>query len=581
MKSFFKLVLANLTAIFIVIAGFFVFFIAFLVLSSISTTTEVKSDSILTLDLNTKIIDSPAEDQEDFLSFGNEEKPVLLYDILQAIKNAKTDNKIKGISIESDDINAGITQLADIRNALIDFKKSGKFVYAYGNGVSQGSYYLGSVADQYYLHPTGGIMLKGMVAEVTFFKDFADKYGIRIQVIRHGKFKAAVEPYLRNDISPENREQLSVLLNDMWDHTSSQISKSRKISPENFKTITDSLYGVLPNLCLKNNLVDKLSQKSEYDYMIKSKLGIEKDKKLNKISFAKYAETIDPASDSKRIAILYASGQIFDGKGYDGIYSENFIKEIKKIQKDDDIKAVVLRINSPGGSANASDCILYELQNLKHKKPLIVSFGDYAASGGYYIAMGADKIFSEPNTLTGSIGVFGMIPYFKELAEKNGIRSDVVSTNTNANMFSTINGVTPGTLNILTKNVELTYQRFVHFVTENRKKSFQEIDAIGGGRVWSGTRAKQLGLVDEVGSLQDAINYAAKSANLKQYGISSYPAKISKFEQFFSKEMEDDFSTKLIKNKLGKENFRLFQQITEPKAKNSVMMEMPYSIKLN
>lgn len=583
MKSFFKLVLANLTAIFIVTAVFFLFFIAFIILSSISGSTDIKSNSVLTLDLKTKVIDSPSEDQEDFFAFNNKEKEtsVLLYDILQAIENAKTDDKIKGISLEMDNINAGMTQLDDIRNALIDFKKSGKFVYAYGNAVSQGAYYLGSVADKYYLNPAGLIELKGLSTEVTFFKSFAEKYGVGIQVIRHGKFKAAVEPFLRDEISPENKEQLSTLLNDIWLNTSNKIASSRKIPLAELNTITDSLYSYLPNLSLKYNLADQLIQKSEYDNIIKKKLNIDTDKKLNKISFAKYSESLNSDNDGKQIAVLYASGAIYNGKGYDGIYSENFIKEIKKLQKDDDVKAVVFRINSPGGSANASDEILFELQQLKRKKPVVVSFGDYAASGGYYIAMGADKIFSEPNTLTGSIGVFGVIPYFKELAEKNGIRSDVVSTNANSNMISAINGLSPGTLNIMTRSVESTYQRFVHFVTLNRKKSFEEIDAIGGGRIWSGVRAKQIGLVDELGTLQDAINYAAKSANLKDYGVSSYPAKVSKFEQIFSAETEEDFSTRLIKNKIGKENFKIFQHITDPNTRSAVMMESPFSIKIN
>jgi len=581
MKSFFKLVLANLTAIFIVIAGFFAFFIAFIILSSISESTNVKSNSVLTLDLKTKIIDSPSEDQEDFFSFKKEENPVLLYDVLQAISKAKTDDKIKGISIEADNINAGITQLDDIRNALIDFKKSGKFVYAYGNSVSQGAYYLGSVADKYYLNPAGGIELKGLSAEVTFFKSFAEKYGIGIQVIRHGKFKAAVEPFLKDEISPENKEQLSTLLNDIWNNTSNKIATSRKIPASEFKTITDSLYGYLPNLSLQYKLTDQLIQKSEYDNIIRKKLNIDTDKKINKISFAKYAESNDSENGKNKIAILYASGAINNGKGYDAIYSENFRKEIKKLQEDDDVKAVVFRINSPGGSANASDEILFEMQQLKRKKPVIVSFGDYAASGGYYIAMGADKIFSEPNTLTGSIGVFGVIPYFKDLAAKNGIRSDAVTTNANSNMISAINGLSPGTLTIMTRSVESTYQRFVHFVTVNRKQSFEQIDSVGGGRIWSGVRAKQIGLVDELGTLQDAINYAAKKADLKDYGVSTYPAKMSKFEQFFSSETDENFSTRVIKNKIGKENFKIFQQVTDPNAKASVMMEMPFNIKLN
>lgn len=581
MRGFFKLVLANLTAIFILCAGFFIFFIGFLIISSISEGVDIKQDSVLTLDLKTRIIDSPSEDQEDIFAFKNEQTAVLLYDIINAIDRAKNDNKIKGISLEIDNFQAGMTQMDDIRNALIDFKKSGKFVYAYGNTVSQGAYYLGSVADKYYLNPAGLIELKGLSTEVTFFKNFAEKYGIGIQVIRHGKFKAAVEPFLRDEISPENKEQLSTLLNDIWANTSKKIADSRKISLPELNMITDSLYSYLPNLSLKYKLADQLIQKSEYDNIIRKKLNIDADKKINKISFAKYSESLESENDGKKIAVLYASGAIYNGKGYDGIYAENFVKEIKKIQKDDDIKAVVFRINSPGGSANASDEILFEMQQLKRKKPVIVSFGDYAASGGYYIAMGADKIFSEPNTLTGSIGVFGVIPYFKELAQKNGIRSDAVTTNANSNMISAINGLSPGTLTIMTRSVESTYQRFVHFVTQNRKKSFEEIDSVGGGRVWSGVRAKEIGLVDELGSLQDAIKYAAKSANIKDYRVSAYPAKVSKFEQIFSSETEEDFSTRLIQRKLGKENFKIFQHITDPDAKTAVLMESPFSVKIN
>ena len=328
-------------------------------------------------------------------------------------------------------------------------------------------------------------------------------------------------------------------------------------------------------------MTDGLIQKSEYDNLIKKKLKLDNDKKINKISFAKYANSIESKSDKNKVAVLYASGAINNGKGYDAIYAENFVKEIQKLQKDDNIKAVVFRINSPGGSANASDEILFEMQQLKRKKPVVVSFGDYAASGGYYIAMGADKIYSEPNTLTGSIGVFGVIPYFKDLAAKNGIRSDAVSTNANSNMISAINGLSPGTLNIMTRSVESTYQRFVHFVTQNRKKSFEQIDAVGGGRIWSGVRAKEIGLVDELGTLEDAINFAAKSANVKDYSVSSYPAKMSKFEQIFSAETDEDFSTRVIKNKIGKENFKIFQQMTNPNAKATVMMETPFSIKVN
>ncbi len=581
MKNFFRNVLANIVAIMLICAFGFFFFIFMLLLGSMGESKpKVKDNSVLTLNMKTDIIDSPTEDQATFAIFEkNAPKKVLLFDILEAIKKAKTDDKIKGISIETDFINAGITQIDDVRAALEDFKKSGKFVYAYGNVVSQPAYYLGSVADQYYLNPAGGIELKGMSTEVMFFKDFTEKYGIGVDVIRHGKFKAAVEPFLRNDISPENKEQLSTMLNDIWKNTSSKIYTSRKIDSTQFKLVVDSLYALIPENTVKYKLADKLMQKTEYENLLKAKLKVEDDKKLNQISFNKYINSYkDEKSKGEQVAILYASGAIYNGEGADEIYAQDFVKHIKDLQDNDDVKAVVFRINSPGGSANASDEILFELKQLKKKKPLIISFGDYAASGGYYIAMAADKIYSEPNTLTGSIGVFGMVPNYGKLANKNGVRSDIVQTNENSRYYSSLHGLSSGGRTMITKSIEGTYKRFVHWITENRKKSFGEIDAIGGGRVWSGTRAKQLGLVDELGTLNDAVAFAAKKANLKEYDVKSYPKKVTPFEQFFKDLEEDEISAKLIKNKIGVENYKIYENLTNPNIKNSVMMETPYRL---
>nr|WP_315027114.1 signal peptide peptidase SppA [uncultured Chryseobacterium sp.] len=584
MRSFFKNVLANIVAIVILCALFFIFLITMLVFSSMGSdkSVAVKKNSVLTINLKTHIIDSPTEEEMGLFGISNQNKSVLLYDVLEAINKAKTDDNIKGISIEADDLNAGLTQIDDLRNAIADFKKSGKFVYAYGNGVSQSAYYLGSVADQYYLNPSGGIELKGLSTEVTFLKGFADKYGIGIEVIRHGKFKSAVEPFLRNDISPENKEQLSTLLNDLWKNASNKIAVSRKMDTLQFKTVVDSLYGMIPELGLKYKLADKLIQKTEYDDLIKSKLSLKDKEKLNKISLSSYINSYtDEDGSGEKVAVLYASGSINNGEGYNDIFSENYVKYIKKLQEDDKVKAVVFRINSPGGSANASDEILFELQQLKKKKPLVVSFGDYAASGGYYVAMAADKIYSEPNTLTGSIGVFGVLPYYKDIANKNGIRADIVSTNANSMYYSGLNGVSPYGVNMMTRSVEGTYKRFVHFVTQNRKQTFEQIDNVGGGRVWSGVRAKQIGLVDELGTLNDAIKFAAQKAGLKSYNVDSFPKKMSPVEQLFKDLNEEDVSARIIKNKIGKSNYEILQQITDKKLQSEIKMEMPYQIRVN
>lgn len=580
MKDFFKNVFANIVAILIILMVIFGFFMLMIFASAMSEDKKpsIEKNSVLVLNFKNPILDSYTEAETSIFDFGSK-KNTLLIDVLDAINKAKTDDNIKGISIETDEIQAGITQIDDIRAALEDFKKSGKFVYAYGNNMSQKSYYLASVADKLFLNPVGMVELKGMSTEVTFFKDFAEKYGIGVDIIRHGKFKAAVEPFMRNEISPENKEQLATLLNDIWGNISAKIKASRKIDDASYKTAVDSLYGFIPEMALKNKLADKLVQKSEYENILKSNLKIKASKDLKEVSIGKYVNTLESNSDSdNEVAVLYASGEIFNGDDYSDIHSEKYVKYIKDLADDDNVKAVVLRVNSPGGSGNASDEILFELQQLKKKKPLIVSFGDYAASGGYYISMAADKIYSEPNTLTGSIGVFGMITNFKDLANRNGIRSDIVATNANSQIYSPLSGAAPGTIPILTKSIESTYKRFVYFVTQNRKKTFEQIDAIGGGRVWSGTRAKEIGLVDELGTIQQAITFAASKAKLKDYNIQSYPAKVSKFEEFFKNADEDEIAARVISKKIGKENYSLFERVSNPKFNNGVQMSLPYKI---
>lgn len=575
MKSFIKNVFANIVAI-VLLGLIFVCFLVFIAVAGSGSGADVKENSVLTLDLNTQIVDSPTEFDSDLLAFDSETQYALTYDIVKAIQKAKTDDNIKGISIEADDMEAGITQIDNIRKALEDFKTSKKFVYAYSNTTSQSSYYLSSVADAYYLNPMGTIDLKGLSMNVTFLKDFAEKYGISIDVLRYGKYKSAVEPYLRNDMSEENKEQLSTLLNSVWSNISKKIATSRKIDEQNLKVAVDSLYGFIPQLSLKHKLVDKLAQKTEYDNFIKKQLNIKKDKKLNKINFADYISTMEEKSSSDKVAVLYASGTIQQGDGLTDIQSERYVKLIKKLQNDDKVKAVVLRVNSPGGDANAADAILFELQNLKTKKPLVVSFGDYAASGGYYIAMAGDKIYSEPNTLTGSIGVFATLPNAKELANRNGIYQQSVSTNANSEMYSPLSGLSEGGRHILTQSVENTYKRFVGFVMANRKKTFEQVDNVGSGRVWSGTKAKEIGLVDELGTLDDAIKFVATKAKLKDFSIESYPREATKFEQLFGKSGDEDLSTKIIKQKIGKDQFRIYEMLTNTQSK--MIMENPYRI---
>ena len=584
MKNFIKTVLANVVALFIagILLPFFLLFVIIIIgsMSSADKDIKIKENSVLTIDFKSKVVEHENESESSIFEI-KEDAELKYQDILKAIETAKNDDKIKGISIELDDIDAGITQIDDIRKSLEDFKKSNKFVYAYGNNVSQASYYLGSVADQYFLNPVGGIELKGLSSEVVFLKEFAEKYGININVIRHGNFKAAVEPFLRNEMSPENKEQMTALLNDTWGEISSKIIQSRKLDPTEFKTVVDSLYATIPDLSLKHKLADKLVQKSEYEEIIKNKLNVGKDEKLNKVSIRNYAfSQVDTKTNDNKIAVLYASGTIYNGNKYSDIHSERYIQYIKNLAQDDNIKAVVLRVNSPGGSANASDEILYELQQLKQKKPLIISFGDYAASGGYYISMAGDRIFAQNNTITGSIGVFGVIPDAKNLANRNGIYSDVVSTNANSNMISPFSGLSSGTLAIAQRSVVNTYNRFVHFVSKNRNKTAEEVDAVGSGRVWSGKRAKEIGLVDEIGSLNDAVKYAANKANIAEYEAVSYPAKVDKFEQIMGSLRQGNIAESYVKSQISEENYQLFKVFSDQNFKNSIQMTMPYIIRI-
>ena len=584
MKNFIKTVLANVVALFIagILLPFFLLFVIIIIgsMSSADKDIKIKENSVLTIDFKSKVVEHENESESSIFEI-KEDAELKYQDILNAIETAKNDDKIKGISIELDDIDAGITQIDDIRKSLEDFKKSNKFVYAYGNNVSQASYYLGSVADQYFLNPVGGIELKGLSTEVIFLKEFAEKYGININVIRHGNFKSAVEPFLRNEMSPENKEQMTTLLNDAWGEISSKIIQSRKLDATEFKTVVDSLYATIPDLSLKYKLADKLVQKSEYEEIIKNKLNVGKDEKLNKVSIRNYAfSQVDTKTNDNKIAVLYASGTIYNGNKYSDIHSERYIQYIKNLAQDDNIKAVVLRVNSPGGSANASDEILYELQQLKQKKPLIISFGDYAASGGYYISMAGDRIFAQNNTITGSIGVFGVIPDAKNLANRNGIYSDVVSTNANSNMISPFSGLSSGTLAIAQRSVVNTYNRFVHFVSKNRKKTAEEVDAVGSGRVWSGKRAKEIGLVDEIGSLNDAVKYAANKANIAEYEAVSYPAKVDKFEQIMGSLRQGNIAESYVKSQISEENYQLFKVFSDQNFKNSIQMTMPYIIRI-
>jgi protease-4 len=452
-----------------------------------------------------------------------------IHQIGSVLEKAKNDERIKGIVLKISNVNMGLSTIDNLRDYLKDFKSSGKFIIAYGETFSMGAFYLNSIADKIYLYPEGMIDFRGLGSEMMFFKKALDKLDVDVQIIRgkDNKFKGAVEPFMYEKMSAENKLQISKLLDDVWKNMTHNIKDSRDISLESLNEIADSIYSYNSTGCLKYNLVDNLIYEDQLDSIIKKNIGINKDDKVQNILFKKYLDGKSPkkgmnfGQNNGNIAVVYALGTIVSGKGLDGeMGSTTIVNAINKAKNDSSIKAVVLRVNSPGGSALASDVIWRSVEKTKEIKPVIVSMGDLAASGGYYISCGADRIFAEPNTITGSIGVFGMIPNLGRMLEnKIGITFDRVETNDHAamTMFSPLD---KKELSTIQKGVDEIYESFISKVAFGRdglKKS--DVHNVAMGRVWSGKEALDLELVDEIGDLQSAIKFAANKVGLEKTEI--------------------------------------------------------------
>lgn len=589
MKRFFGNILAviigNLLTFTLIFGGLF-FFIMLSVAGSFFQGTKIKNSSVLELTFESPIKESAMDDNFNLFSNSTEES-IYFREIVQSIKKAKEDDKIEGISLNIQSFLGGFSQLTDVRDALLDFKESGKFIYAYSHNTDQSAYMLNSTADSIFQNPLGMVFLQGLSAEVMFFKNLGDKYGIDFQVIRHGSYKSAVEPYIREDLSEENREQLSLLLSDIWLETSSKIAEARKLSPELLNTYVDSLYSFNPNSAIQHNLVDKIVHEAEYKNAIAQRLNLSTNEDdwqetLSKhtISLNEYSKSQKVESGKDKIAVLYASGTILQGNGYSGIQSEVYKNTIRELANDESIKAVVLRVNSPGGSADAAEEILYELRQLRSRKPIVVSFGDVAASGGYYIAMEADAIYASPNTITGSIGVLGMIPNFKTMANNIGVTTDYVNTNKNSNFlrsaFQPLSETGTETMTNMTENV---YNVFVNHVMNGRNMTYEQVDEIGGGRIWSGTQALKLGLIDYLGTLEDAIQAAAEKAELNNYSIHNFPIRKGGWEEFFES-FQTTKADSYLKQELGQEYYDVYLQLKSIKEFNGIQVRMPFELKI-
>lgn len=505
-----------------------------------------------------------------------------LNEILESLKKAKDDENIKGIYLDLGTVPSGIATVEEIRNALIDFKKSGKFIICYGEVFTQKAYYLASVADKIYLNPEGIIDFKGLNGEVMFYKGLLEKLDVDVQIIRHGKFKSAVEPFIYDKMSEPNKEQTLKYLTSIWDHLLDGISTYRKISKDDLNAIADSFSIKKAADAVTYKLADKLMYKDELLAELRTKLGLGDNDKISMLSLSKYVDAPNKnkkASTSKnKIAVIYALGSIESGKGDDKtIGSEKISEAIRKARLDSTVKAIVLRVNSPGGSALASDVIWREVLLAKKVKPVVASMGDVAASGGYYISCAATKIVADPTTITGSIGVFGMVPNLKGLFNnKLGITVDNVKTNNYADFGTTYRPLTESEKDIYQVDVENIYQTFITHVAEGRGMTTDQVDSIGQGRVWSGADALKIGLIDEFGGLEKAIEVAAKLAKIEDYKIQSLPAQKELIEQILES-LQGGSDETFLKAQLG-ETYEYYKYIQGIKNMKGVQARMPYSI---
>ncbi len=589
MREFFKYVFATVVGIVISsVLLFILFFIMMIgIISSVGEEKKVivRNNSILYLNLDQAITERTPENSLAGVPFigGDDEKTIGFTDVLRSLKAAKTDDKIKGIYINVTSPNAGMATMLEVRNAILDFKTSKKPIIAYSEVYSQGAYYLASAATKVYLNPQGGLEFKGFSSELTFFKGALDKLGIEAQIIRVGNYKSAVEPFTNTKMSDYNRQQVTAYVGGLYQTFLDGISKSRNVSAADLHALADAYKIQQPQDALNYKLVDGLKYKDEVLDELRALTKQDKKSTVAIVSINDYAKNL-PANSSfsgkNRIAVIYANGDIVGGEGSDEqIGSERISRAIRKARLDEDIKAIVLRVNSGGGSALASEVIWREVELSKKVKPVIASFGDVAASGGYYIGCAADSIFVQPNTITGSIGVFGIIPNMQNLLNnKLGITFDGVKTGQYADIMSINRPLTPGERFIIQNGVNHIYDTFLGRVADGRKKTKAQIDSIGGGHVWIGTDAVKNGLADRLGSFNDAIKSAAKKAKLNDYKVVEYPEKIDPLKSLLANAKEN-ISIYYTKKELG-ENYLLYKQMQKAITNAGIQAKMDYEIKI-
>lgn len=586
MKDFLKYTLA--TIIGVILSGAILFFIGAAILFGIVASSEsevkVKPNSVMMLNFNGNVVErSQNNPLQQF--FGDKFGSYGLDDILSSIKKAKDINDIKGIYIQANSLGASFATAEEIRNALIDFKRSGKFIVAYADNYTQTMYYLSSVADKVFLNPQGAIEWRGIASQPIFYKDLLQKIGIEMQVFKVGTYKSAVEPFIATEMSAANREQVTDFIGSIWNQLLSDVSVSRKISKDTLNEYADKMLMFHPaEESVKARLADSLIYRSEVKNYLKTLSQIKESDDLNILALedmVNVQKNVPMDKSGNCIAIYYAYGEIDDGisNEEDAINSEKVIKDLNKLAKDDEVKAVVLRVNSPGGSAFGSEQIWHAVRNLTAKKPVIVSMGDYAASGGYYISCAADYIVAEPTTLTGSIGIFGMIPNMKGLANKVGITFDVVKTNKYSDIGSITRELNNEEKNLIQMSINQGYDLFVKRCSEGRGMSVDKIKKIAEGRVWTGSEAKQIGLVDELGGISDALAIAAQRAEVETYTVINLPEKTDFFSSLFEQDPSNYIKSKLIKENIG-EYYKTFNLIKNLEKADYMQARIPFDINL-
>jgi protease-4 len=586
MLQFLKYVFATIVGLFLfTIIGFIILAGIGAAVGSSNDATSLKDKSVLKLDLNRPIIENASEDENPLKNLGggmfaDGAEDMGLVQIREGLKRAAADSHVKGIYLQANYPQAGYSTLEEIRNALIEFKKSGKFIYSYGEMFSEKGYYVTSVADKIYLNPSGGMDFNGISAEVSFFKGALDKLEIKPVIFRVGEYKSAVEPYLRENMSDANKAQYTSLLNSLNDHIFAQIAKSRNIQVADLKKVADELTAYKPQGALASKLVSNVGYYDEFETALKKEIKADEDDKIEFVGLSKFlkAESAIPYNDSdNKIAVIVGEGAIVGAKADKGnIGSDDWVAELRKARDDKKVKAIVLRIDSPGGSALASDVMWREVELAKKVKPVIASMGDYAASGGYYMAMAADEIVAQPTTITGSIGIFAQFFNFENfLKNKLGITNDRVNTNAHSDFPTVTREMDEFEKAWFQKSIENGYETFTSKAAKGRKMSIDKLKSLAGGRVWSGIEAKQNGLVDELGGLEDAVKIAAKKAKLKDgdFKTKFYPQPKNFFEELFEKK-GDEAEAKILQAQFG-DLAPYVKQLKDLKSREGVMMLMP------